>query len=57
MATEPALVRGAMLGMVIAILFAFGLLLLSSMNRIISIYSTISIVGMVATVVAVMEFN
>ena len=57
MATEPALVRGAVLGMIIAIIFAFGLLLFSTMNLIISIFSTVAIVGIVSTVVTVMQFN
>ena len=42
--------------MVVAIVFAFGMLLFSTMNITVSIFSTLSIIGIVAGVVAVMQF-
>ena len=42
--------------MVIAIVFAFGMLMFSTMNVLISLYSTLAIIGIVASVVSIMVF-
>ena len=57
MATEGALVRSALLGLGIATSFAFGILLISTRNLHISVFSALSIGGILACVLAAMEMN
>ena len=57
LATEGALVRSALMGLAIATTFAFGILLISTNNLHISIFSTLSIGGILACVLSVMEMN
>lgn len=54
MQTERTMVKGAIQGVAISLLFAFAVLLLSTMNILIAIYSTICIVLIVVSVMGLM---
>lgn len=55
MITERAMVSNAIQGVLIAMAFAFVVLLFSTHNILISLYSILSISGIVASVMAVMQ--
>lgn len=54
MVSQKAFVTNAIQGMFVSLAFAFLVLILSTQNIIISIYSILSIAGIVTSVVAVM---
>ena len=57
MATEDALVEGALFGLAIATSFAFFILLVSTRNIHISVFSAISIGGILTCVLSMMQLN
>jgi predicted RND superfamily exporter protein len=53
--SEKEFVNGAIQGTIIALSFAFAVLLISTLNIVIAIYATLSISGIVVSVIAIME--
>ena len=55
MQTEKTMVKGAIQGVAISLLFAFAVLLVSTMNILIALYSTLCIVIIVVSIMGIMQ--
>lgn len=57
MPSERAFVKNAIQGIIISIAFSFAVLLATSLNVIVSIYSVFSIIGVILSVMTVIVLN